>query len=245
MSDSSLFWQIDAKDVLISPVSPAQQQNAYLDYLSLWQDFNHPGAIELKSWQFDSAVGFRLQLAKNPGFQATADANLSWYEKLAALRQGLHLQHHGVDINLHPRQLWFHPAGYARWLPLTPAQFHAPKALNADLSALRQAWFDDGSESLLPFTWAWQSCWQAYEQQPGQDWDRLFNHLLGSAWIYMAAQRLAMKDHLLAWQEAKQLADFGELLGLNAEQRQHLDRLAQQESPNLNEFMHVFNKIQP
>lgn len=234
MNDMSDLWQVE-DGMLVAPLADAQGQD-YETYLSSWQASSHPALFRLETWCVNGGQ-VRIGLRGNQDFSARkADGG---FIKLTALRQALDAVQSGFLLCPHPGLVWFHRSGYARWLPVPPGWRDVP--IEQALACLLADWFGYSGED---FPWEWRTFWQTYTAQSGSaqeeersDWGARLDYFLLRAWPYGEAHRLAMKDRLLAPEQAAQLSRMGNLLGLSEVEQQRLDQLSLQDETNFEDWI--------
>ncbi|SEH04453.1 hypothetical protein [Candidatus Venteria ishoeyi] len=231
---SSDFWQCQG-DSLTAPIADKQHSD-YMDYLQRWQAFRHPALFMVETQQ-PEAGKIRLQILDRQDFKTFEQAIPSGFEKLTALSQALDVIQAGIYLSLHPKQLYFHRAGYARWLPASPAFFARQQAVGTDLPVLLASCFALQQDTEDDFTPEWRAFWQSCRQEARLQQVTDVQRLLLMAWPYLTAVRLAMKDRLLTPEQDTQLEQFGKLLGLDEAARYELDKLALQEEPNFRHYI--------
>ncbi len=222
----------------------------YQDWLRNWHTLPHPAKFPIATFrveQEDQVLTVTIDSQSLSDYQPYHNLSnlLSGLEKLHLLQQSLDLATllttRTMSYHFDLSNLWIHPAGVCGWLPLPPHSVGDKGSLSTSfiktlLSILGHSetplenWQILERQAQLP--WAWTTFIHDYladATNPFPNKMANFRFLFGPAWLYLIANRLAMKDKLLANAEYRVLTQLGQQLGLNPVQMQSLDVIAQQD----------------
>lgn len=239
-------------------LSPATlTADPYQKVLQDWQTLQHPAKFPIETFRVEEdnhvlTVTLDSQILSDYQPYHNIINQLSGMEKLHLLQQSLDFTtvltarkiHYRFDLS----NLWIHRAGVCGWLPLPPPQLpqvatdqvinHHRDFIQLLLMVLGygdtsvEEWQTLENRAHLP--WAWGTFIEDHlTENLSQFPNKLanFRFLFFQAWLYLTANRLAMKNKLLPEAEYVILTRLGQQLGLTHSQMQYLDVIAQQQYP--------------
>jgi hypothetical protein len=260
MTTENNDWVQKANNKLVATVPIPHLEKAqdvvtqYQSFLQQWKSLLHPAILDIEESQInvkelnDKNILEAIILSKQLNqFEPskTIVSSMSTFEKLFIVKQTITLdiyaQQKGLNGSWEMSRLYLHPSGFCGWLPPLPTVVQHNKEgiihLLFELFEIGELahWRDLEKEGKIP--WEWAAFIESYLADNELDILKAFSFIFYQSWLYTTANRLGMKDKVLSKTDHEILYQFGINLGLDDEQIQKLNIIAQQQHPDWKELI--------
>jgi hypothetical protein len=269
MTTENNGWLANSHNQLVATIPIPNQESAenvltqYQSFLQRWQTLIHPNILEidesqmsLKELNGQKVLTTSIFSKKLSQFEPskTMISSLSTVEKLFIVKQtialDIYVRQNDLNGSWEMSRLYLHQSGCCGWLPPLPIDSQETHHSQERMIHFLLTLFDFGEvadwrdlEKAGQIPWEWgvfiENDWANDKDLEQFDIFKVFSFIFFQSWLYTTANRLGMKDKVLSKKEYDILYQFGISLGLDDEQIQQLNIIAQQQHPNWKDLMAI------